>query len=122
MKLTIPYALLARDNERIGGMVRGRLLLSKKYRNKKEMAGLAARAQYKGEPLAGPVRLEGVAYWPDRRRRDLLFFAKALHDALEGVCYVDDSQIAEVSYKVGGIDRDNPRVELAIETIQGVET
>jgi Holliday junction resolvase RusA-like endonuclease len=119
VNLTIPYALLARDNERIGGMIRGRLLLSKKYRKKKEMAGLSAMSQYKGDPIDGPVRLEGVAYWPDRRRRDLLFFAKALHDALEGVCYVDDSQIAEVSYRVGGIDRDNPRVELAIESIKG---
>lgn len=119
MKLVIPYALLARDNERIGGMMRGRLLLSRKYRQKKEMAGLSAMAQYKGEVLQGPVRLEGVAYWPDRRRRDLLFFAKALHDALEGVCYEDDSQIAEVVYRVGGIDKANPRVELEIESIKG---
>jgi Holliday junction resolvase RusA-like endonuclease len=119
VKLVIPYALLARDNERIGGMIRGRLLLSKKYRQKKEMACAAAKTQHKDGPIEGPVRLQGVAYWPDRRRRDLLFFAKALHDALEGVCYVDDSQIAEVSYRVGGIDRDNPRVELAIESIKG---
>lgn len=98
-------------------MIRGRLLLSKKYRQKKDAANLCAKGQCKDGPLDGPVRLEGVAYWPDRRRRDLLFFAKALHDALEGVCYNDDSQIVEVSYRVGGLDKDNPRVELEVTAV-----
>jgi Holliday junction resolvase RusA-like endonuclease len=119
VKLVIPYGLLARDNERIGGMVRGRLLLSKRYRPRKDAMHVLARAQVKDDCLVGPIRLRGVAYWPDKRKRDLLFFAKGLHDALEGVCYGDDVQLVEVTYRVGGIDRANPRVELELETIQG---
>lgn len=119
LTLTIPFALLARDNERIGGMMRGRLLLSQKYRRKKESARLAAMAQYRGQPLDGDLRISGVAYWPDRRRRDLMFFVKALHDALEGVCYHDDVQLVEVQYRKGELDKENPRVELAIESIKG---
>ena len=114
MKLVIPYDLLARDNERIGGMIRGRLLLSQKYRRKKDAARAAAMTQYRGKPLEGDLAIAGIAYWPDRRRRDLMFFVKALHDALEGVCYLDDVQLVEVQYKKGGIDKDAPRVELEI--------
>lgn len=117
MRLTIPYAVLARDNERIGGMIRGRLLLSKRYRQKKEAMQMIAASQVKGSPLVGPVKVSGVAYWPDRRKRDLLFFVKALHDALEGVAYQDDSQLVEVAYRVGGIDRDHPRVELELAVL-----
>jgi len=116
VRLVIPYDLLARDNERIGGMIRGRLLLSQKYRRKKDAARIAAMAQYHGKPLEGDLVLTGVAYWPDRRRRDLMFFVKALHDALEGVCYLDDVQLVEVQYKKGGIDKDAPRVEVEIRS------
>lgn len=119
MKLVLPYAVLARDNERIGGMVRGRLLLSKRYRERKGAMHLLARGQVKEPCLTGPLRIRGVAYWPDRRRRDLLFFVKGLHDALEGVCYGDDVQLVEVSYRLGGVDKGNPRVELEIERIEG---
>lgn len=114
IRIDIPFAALARDNERIGGMMRGRLLLSQKYRSKKELARLAAMEQYRGIPMSGPLRIRGTAHWPDRRRRDLLFFVKALHDALEGVCYGDDFQLVDVHYRRGEIDKDNPRVELEI--------
>lgn len=98
--LFFPYDVLPRDNERIGGMVRGKLILSKKYREQKDACSLAARAQYKGPVISGPVTVSGVAVWPDRRKRDLSFFLKGLHDALEGIVYGDDAQITAFHYAV----------------------
>jgi Holliday junction resolvase RusA-like endonuclease len=52
----------------------------------------------------GPVELEVVCYFSDRRRRDLDNVLKAVADALNGVAYGDDSQIvrAEVRREEGG--------------------
>ena len=52
----------------------------------------------------GPVELEVVCYFTDRRRRDLDNVLKAVADALNGVAYGDDSQIvrAEVRREEGG--------------------
>lgn len=100
VRLFFPYAALPRDNERIGAMVRGRLILSKVYRQKKEALSLLARAQYRGNPITGAVSVVGSATWPDKRKRDLSFFMKGLHDALEGVVYEDDAQIEHLSYSI----------------------
>jgi Holliday junction resolvase RusA-like endonuclease len=118
MKLLIPHSLLARDNERIGGMVRGKLLLSKRYRERKDAMHLFAMAQVKKQDmLTGRLRLRGTAFWPDRTKRDLMFFVKALHDALEGVAYEDDCQLVDIHYVFGGIDKERPRIELDIEAL-----
>lgn len=113
--MVFPYAALARDNERIGGRKGGgRFRLSDKYRGKKEALNWLAKSQWKALPISGAVAIHGIAHWPDLRTRDLLFFTKALHDALEGVCYADDMQIAIADYVVGAMDRGNPRVEILV--------
>ena len=44
----------------------------------------------------GPVELEIVCYFADRRRRDLDNVVKAVSDGLGGVAYADDSQVVKV--------------------------
>ena len=41
----------------------------------------------------GPVELAVTCYFSDRRRRDADNVLKSVSDALNGVCYKDDSQI-----------------------------
>lgn len=117
MRIVIPYSMLASDNKRFG-VVKGRMILTKKYRDSKEAAHLSAMAQARTarlRPIEGPVSVTGRVYWPDGVRRDMTMFIKGLHDALEGVAYLDDFQIRHLSYERMPDDADNPRVEIDIE-------
>lgn len=57
--------------------------------------------------------LTANVYWPDARRRDLDNVVKAVADSLNGLVYIDDSQIDEL-HAFGAIDRERPRVEIRI--------
>lgn len=62
----------------------------------------------------GKVIMGLWVYWPDRRRRDTHNLHKALADAPEGILYADDRQVLmrDMDFTV---DRENPRVVVAIE-------
>lgn len=47
----------------------------------------------------GPVALEVVCWFSDRRRRDLDNVLKAVADALNGIAYADDSQIVRAEVR-----------------------
>ena len=126
MKFIIPYDMLrmVRDNERLGGFVNGKFILSRKYRGGKRDLEifLLAEARKQGARPVGPnlpVRLVGQLWWPDRRKRDMTLFVKGLHDAMEGVAYDDDKQIADYHYLLMGLDAAKPRLELTVEQIRG---
>lgn len=65
--------------------------------------------------LVGPVKFTVRLYRP-RRAGDLGNRLKVLEDMLEGVAYVNDSQIAEI-YMLRRTDPARPRVEVDIEAI-----
>jgi Holliday junction resolvase RusA-like endonuclease len=115
MKLTLPWICLVPDNARFG-IVKGKrkLFLSKRYRTAKDQTVLLAQAQVKQEPFAGLVSVLAVFYPPDKRRRDALNLGKALMDSLEGICYRDDSQIAQATFRKAAPDSANPRVEISV--------
>lgn len=50
-------------------------------------------------PLSGPVSMTIHVTVPDRRRRDLPNFSDTICDALNGVWYLDDSQIVDLKMK-----------------------
>src|SRR5690348_6727490 len=52
------------------------------------------------KPLSGPLKAEVLFYPPDRRKRDGHNLIKILFDALEGLCFEDDSQIEEVYLRI----------------------
>lgn len=62
------------------------------YEAKVRRAALAAGVS----PLVGRIRLTITIHSADRRRRDLDNMIKAIQDALNGVAYVDDSQIDQL--------------------------
>lgn len=75
--------------------------------------------------------IDGVVWLPNRRS-DPHNFEVALFDLLEGAqldragrivkpgaLYVNDRQVVQHSWKLGGWDKENPRVELVVQTVDG---
>ena len=60
----------------------------------------------------GPVGVSAIVYFPNRRG-DLDNRLKPVLDALQGVAYSDDRQIVAIN-AVRQIDKDSPRVEVAV--------
>jgi Holliday junction resolvase RusA-like endonuclease len=87
----------------------------------KAIVALAARQVWSKAPLQGPLRVE-VTFWfplsasarvgvkrqvaggewvPHSHKPDLENCVKSLQDALTGICWVDDSQVAEGIWRKG---------------------
>jgi Holliday junction resolvase RusA-like endonuclease len=83
-------------------------------RTREYEAHVAAAAHLAGaKPLEGPVRLTLRFYRATARRCDLDNLAKSVQDALNGVAYLDDSQIEHLEASKA-IDRERPRVEVEV--------
>lgn len=95
-------------------MYQGRRFLTKQAREYKETVAWEVRTQYRGKPIDTPVRLKIALWWPDKRRHDLDNI-KGFLDAMTGILYEDDSQIVELNI-TKGIDRENPRVEITVDS------
>jgi crossover junction endodeoxyribonuclease RusA len=79
------------------------------YERKVKMCALAAGIR----PLAGEVSFTIWIYLPDRRRRDRDNIEKAVQDALNGVAWIDDSQVREWHGR-RELDAEKPRVRVTI--------
>jgi Holliday junction resolvase RusA-like endonuclease len=64
-------------------------------------------------------RVDVEAFLPDERRRDLDNVAKTVLDALNGVLYLDDSQVT-VLMVATHVDRERPRVEVRVVELERV--
>jgi len=114
MCVVLAYAALVPDNRR-ATMRDGQVRHTPRYAEAKDAVRNLARLQLRRRaPFAGDVVLVGRLWKPDRRRRDTANLLKLVHDALSGVAYLDDEQIADFRYVREGIDRDRPRLELTI--------
>ena len=78
--------------------------------------GWAARAAGIRTPYQGAVRLEITLWLPDRRRRDVDNCAKSICDGLNGIAYLDDSQIIELTVR-RGVDHERPRAIVTVEAV-----
>lgn len=87
------------------------MLLSSEARNYKKTVSRLASLHVK-KPLEEEVSMVVHLYRP-RKAGDLTNFFKTLDDTLQGVCYVNDSQIVEY-HAHRHDDKDNPRVEVTI--------
>jgi crossover junction endodeoxyribonuclease RusA len=68
------------------------------------------------EPWAGPVALTMLFFRATAHRADLDNLVKAVTDALQGVVYDNDAQVA-ILHAERYIDRDDPRVEILVERL-----
>jgi Holliday junction resolvase RusA-like endonuclease len=78
----------------------------------KEAYQWEAQAQWQGKPLTGDIELSITLYFGTKRRADLDNFNKLSLDALTGIAYEDDSQIA-VLHLYRGYDTLRPRIQVA---------
>ena len=65
----------------------------------KEDYGWQAKSQWKEEPLKGDVAIYAIFYYGSRRKFDLDNANKLWADALSGIVYEDDNQIASLFLK-----------------------
>lgn len=91
---------------------RGRTVVSGEAKAYKDAAAWLARAAGMDEPLTGNVALT-VRWYRERKAGDLSNRLKILEDALQGVAYVNDSQIVRIVAERYD-DKRNPRVEVEV--------
>lgn len=94
-------------------IIRGKIFLSKIYRETKEAIQWEIKSQYKGEPQEGEVTLNIMFYYGDKRKRDIDAYLKILLDAMSGIVYADDSQINEM-HLFKEVDVENPRTVIQV--------
>lgn len=122
LALVLPWACLVPDNAKYG-VIGGRLLLTRQYREAKAAARAEVARQVAGaDPLEGPLALAATVVEPDRsRRRDIANYAKLAHDSLTGLAFHDDSQLDDVRWRRGVVDAARPRLELILTPITPLE-
>jgi crossover junction endodeoxyribonuclease RusA len=79
---------------------------------------MGARAQWRGKPLEGDIAVDITVYFGTKRKADLDNFNKLSLDALTGIVWQDDSQIADLRLR-RGYDKQRPRIELAVTSLTG---
>lgn len=67
-------------------------------------------------PMDGIYHLQVVAYFADRRPRDIDNVVKAVSDALNRVAFDDDNQVVRVSAEKH-VDPANPRTEVTVQWV-----
>ncbi len=100
------------ERARVGG---GRHFTAERTRAQKNLVAAAARIAG-AVPLAGPVRLTVHAYRASRRRCDWDNLGKLVSDALNGVCWHDDSQVDDARV-LKHLDAERPRTEITVEPL-----
>lgn len=95
------------------GIMNGRMLLQKKYRDAKEAIAWEIKSQWKGPALKSKLSVNLLIYFGNNRKNDIDGYIKILLDAAEGVLYEDDSQVVEL-HVFKEFDEKNPRVELQV--------
>jgi Holliday junction resolvase RusA-like endonuclease len=75
----------------------------------KEQYQWEARAQWRGPRLEGDISVSVTFYFATKRKRDLDNQNKLVLDALTGIVYGDDSQVAELNLR-RAYDSARPRI------------
>lgn len=95
------------------GVINGRMLLTKKYRDTKTAMAWEIASQWRSEPLSTPVTLNILQYFGDKRKRDIDAYLKILLDSMEGIVFENDNQVNEM-HVFKEYDKQNPRIEIII--------
>lgn len=79
----------------------------------KEAYQWEAKSQWKAPLLTGDISVSVTLFFGTKRKADLDNFNKLSLDALTGIVYEDDSQIAELRLK-RSYDKERPRIEIEV--------
>lgn len=110
MKLRLPYPTLL---NRLYRHMRGRVVKAEAAKEYHKLVRLLALTQCARKPLAGDVVLTLNVFRP-RNAGDVDAPLKLVLDALQGVAYADDAQVAEL-HVYRWKDAADPRVEVKAE-------
>lgn len=94
----------------------GKVYTTHEAKRYKEVVAMLARVDG-AKLLTGPVAVT-VAIYRARKAGDLDNFLKILIDALQGICYRNDSQIVEINAMLHD-DRHEPRCEVSVTSRRG---
>jgi len=98
---------------RIGGKIIPYMYLKKSVEKYIADYSVMARSQYRGELLSGRLSVRATITFGTKHRRDIQNCLKVELDALQGVVYVDDSQIEHLEiFKL--YDKNKPSLVLEI--------
>lgn len=112
--ITIPGKVETNHRARVA---RGRAYHDAAYRAYKDAVRLHALSQRpRGWETTGTFAVVVTLHEPDRRRRDLDNL-KAIMDGMRGVMFNDDKWVDDLRYVRGAVDRERPRVEVAIRRL-----
>ena len=111
MKATFPVPPSSNRYWRVG---RGRLYKSKIATTYQDRVFILARLAG-WRPIDGDVRLT-VTWFRKAKQGDVSNRIKVLEDALQGVAYTNDNQVAEL-HMYRQEDKNRPRVEITVEAI-----
>ena len=108
LRLELPWSALVSDNKRHGAILTTvgptrkpipKLIMGAEYRAAKGKVMAIARDRVAGaDPTTDALRLEARVWVPNTRLHDVCNFAKAVHDALTKIVYVDDSQLHDTRW------------------------
>jgi len=98
----------------------GRMILSAAGREYRVNVLAAVLTMHERPRHEGRIAVSITIHAPDNRRRDIDNVCKGLLDGLQhaGV-YDDDSQIDRLQIERGAVDKERPRVEVAITSMRG---
>lgn len=86
----------------------------------KEQYQWEAKTQWRGKPLAGDIAISINLFFGTKRKADLDNFNKLSLDALSGILYEDDSQIAEL-HLCRRYDKKRPRIEVTAHQLSSTK-
>lgn len=75
----------------------GRRYLDPAAKNAKEVISWAAKMACKHEPIETDVEVIITLVFGNKQRRDLDNYVKLILDSLTGICFLDDSQITDLT-------------------------
>jgi crossover junction endodeoxyribonuclease RusA len=82
--------------------------------------GWIARAKLRGQkPATGPLSVTVAFHVRDRRRRDVDNLLKTVLDGLNGIAWIDDSQVVHADVWLI-LDRANPHTDITVSQLPGV--
>jgi len=110
--LTIPGNPIPKARPRV---VKGRAYTPDRTREWEKTVSTWAGLFYQNEPSKARLKVSLRFYRKTRHKCDLDNLVKAVLDGLQGVLFVDDSQIDDIHAR-REVDRDSPRVEIWVTT------
>ena len=97
--------------------VRGRGILTKRYREAKIALAQEISLKWTTAPLGGTIELHIDLFYGDKRKRDIDAHLKILLDAMSEIVYEDDSQVTKMTVQKF-YDKQNPRTQIEVLSIK----